>query len=560
MAPTKPTKKPDKTAAPTQKTQRPSKRNLVRWNDDMDKKLLLAVQWACNRKSVKIPWEMVGKEMGEKITESAVIQHLAKLRQRMVNDGLPVPPALTRGGRTDKSAVQKPAGNRVSKRVSKKKGPARREEEEEDSDSDGEYDSEEEIVAKKTTKKGKKPATKTRVKKEYSSPKLTLSRNATDDESEQEIADQSYAVGDEMWDLVAENTSTTKAKQNASKPSGQSSDKETKSTMTRGTIKSVRPSSSHASQSDAARTRFEVSGQSNRSLRDATMSNTHRTLSESSGQSPQQLPQVVVKLRIGKEGFAKLGLSEQMDHYRIAEGVNDSGGISSSSSEAEDDANNKSMINDQSGTLNVHEGAFGGGVGHHASGFGAGYPVAQYHLPSYDHGMDVSQQHVAPYGSFPSNHMEAAAALTSITFGTPHAQHSLGNGANPAHGYGNHFAGQAVSGTTYDATYGGMDGPNYTDASVFSGHTFLPGIEHRLPMGDVPFDHGVGFFDNAYNGDASHYHADEVPDVNTFTSMGHQYSPTGGQGHRSLGSPFQDRPRVQNFGESQESFESADLH
>lgn len=525
----------------------------------MDKKLLLTIQWACNKKAVKIPWDLVGKEMGETITESAVIQHLAKLRQRMVHDDLPVPPALTRGGRTEKTAVRKPAGYRVSKRVSKKKETARRGDEEEDSDSDGEYDSEEEIVAKKTAKKGKKPATKTRVKKEHSSPELTVTRNATDDGSEQEMADQSYAVGDGMWDLVAGNTSTAKAKQNASKSSGQSSDKEAESKMNRGASKSFGPSSSHASQTDAARTRSEACGQSNRASRDASMSNTHRTLSESSGQSPQQDPQVV-KLRIGKEGFAKLGLSEQMDHYHAAEGINHSGAISNSPSEVEDDENNKSLMNDESCTLNVHEAAFGGGVGHPASGFGASYPATQYHLPSYDHEMDVSQQHVATYGSFPSNHMEAAAELRSMNFGTPHPQYSLGHGPNPAHGYGNNFAGQAVSGMTHDATYGGMNEPTYMDGVAFSGHTFLPGMEHRLPMGGVPFDHDVGFFENAYNGDASHYHADEFAGVNTFTSMGHQYPHADTQGARSLGSPFQDRPRVKTFGESQESFESGDLH
>ncbi len=525
----------------------------------MDKKLLLAVQWACNRKSIKIPWDMVGKEMGETITESAVIQHLAKLRQRMVDEDLPVPPPLTRGGRTEKTTVKKPAANRVSKRVSKKKEVSRREEDEEDSDSDGEYDSEEEIVAKKTAKKGKKPATKSRVKKEHSSPELTLSRKVTDDESEQEVADQSYAVGDEMWDLVAEDPMSSKAKQNASKSSGNPSDKEAEPKTNRGAIKSFRPSSSHASQSDFARTRSGAFGQSNRSSRDASKLNTHRTLSESSGQSPELLP-LVVKLRIGKEGFAKLGLSEQMGHYHTAEGINHSAAISNSSSEAEDNANNESMLNVESGAMNVHEDAFEGGVGHPASGFASGYPVAQYNLPSYGHEMDVSQQHVAAYGSFPSNHMEAAAELTSINFGTPHAHQNLGNGSNPAHGYGNQFAGQAVSGMTHDATYGGMNGPSYTDGSVFSGHTFLPGIEHQLPMGGVPFGHDVGFFDNAYNGDVSHYHADDLADVNTFTSMDNQYSVAGGQGNRSLGSPFQDPPRFRTFDQSQESFESADLH
>ncbi|KAI9874948.1 MAG: hypothetical protein M1830_009090 [Pleopsidium flavum] len=81
-----------------QKSARPSKRHLVRWTDDMDKKLLLTIQSVCNAEGVKVPWDKVGKIMGDKISDGAVIQHLAKLRQRMVSQGLSVPPPLRRGG------------------------------------------------------------------------------------------------------------------------------------------------------------------------------------------------------------------------------------------------------------------------------------------------------------------------------------------------------------------------------------------------------------------------------------------------------------------------------
>ncbi len=64
----------------------------------MDKKLLLTIQSVCNAEGVRIPWGQVGKIMGDKISDGAVIQHLAKLRQRMVNQGLSVPPPLRRGG------------------------------------------------------------------------------------------------------------------------------------------------------------------------------------------------------------------------------------------------------------------------------------------------------------------------------------------------------------------------------------------------------------------------------------------------------------------------------
>lgn len=64
----------------------------------MDKKLLLTIQSVCNADGVKIPWDKVGAIMGDQITDGAVIQHLAKLRQRMVAQGLSVPPPLRRGG------------------------------------------------------------------------------------------------------------------------------------------------------------------------------------------------------------------------------------------------------------------------------------------------------------------------------------------------------------------------------------------------------------------------------------------------------------------------------
>ena len=64
----------------------------------MDKKLLLTIQSVCNAEGVKIPWDKVGVIMGEHISDGAVIQHLAKLRSRMVTQGLDVPPPLRRGG------------------------------------------------------------------------------------------------------------------------------------------------------------------------------------------------------------------------------------------------------------------------------------------------------------------------------------------------------------------------------------------------------------------------------------------------------------------------------
>jgi hypothetical protein len=68
--------------------------------ENLDKFLMLTIQSVCNNHGVKIPWDEVAKVMGHPITEGAVVQHLAKLRQRLEEAGHPVPPPLRRGGAT----------------------------------------------------------------------------------------------------------------------------------------------------------------------------------------------------------------------------------------------------------------------------------------------------------------------------------------------------------------------------------------------------------------------------------------------------------------------------
>ncbi|EFR00789.1 hypothetical protein MGYG_03793 [Nannizzia gypsea CBS 118893] len=111
---------------------RPPTRSIVRWCDELDRKLLLAIQSACNKCNIRIPWIEVALMMGSNITDGAIIQHLAKLRIRMVELGQDVPPPLRRsGGSAQKPAetdmedtlVPKPAATR--KANSRKKGPKR---------------------------------------------------------------------------------------------------------------------------------------------------------------------------------------------------------------------------------------------------------------------------------------------------------------------------------------------------------------------------------------------------------------------------------------------------
>lgn len=64
----------------------------------MDKKLLLTIQQECNKQNIPLPWKEIGETMGSMISGGAVVQHLSKLRIRMVAQNLSVPPPLKRGG------------------------------------------------------------------------------------------------------------------------------------------------------------------------------------------------------------------------------------------------------------------------------------------------------------------------------------------------------------------------------------------------------------------------------------------------------------------------------
>lgn len=57
----------------------------------------------CNDQRVNIPWDGVGATIGDGISAGAVIQHLAKLRTRMIADDKAVPPPLRRGGHSTSS-------------------------------------------------------------------------------------------------------------------------------------------------------------------------------------------------------------------------------------------------------------------------------------------------------------------------------------------------------------------------------------------------------------------------------------------------------------------------
>ena len=154
----------------------------------MDNQLLLTIQYVCNVENVKIPWDKVGAAMGQKISGGAVVQHLAKLRTRMDNAGVDVPPSLRRGGGTAASTCS--SGGRSQNTPSKtsrstsKKGKANiavdnEEEDENDYDVDEASDPEGEFeqTRSKCRKRDSTARGRTKVKQESDEEFYTLSKD-----------------------------------------------------------------------------------------------------------------------------------------------------------------------------------------------------------------------------------------------------------------------------------------------------------------------------------------------------------------------------------------------
>lgn len=95
--------------------------------DDLDKQVLLIVQYACNEAGVRIPWDDVARMMCEvtdqPVTGGAIIQHLSKLRSRMESYELGVPPPLKRGLPANIPSKIYAPGNKRKVKLSKVKTP-----------------------------------------------------------------------------------------------------------------------------------------------------------------------------------------------------------------------------------------------------------------------------------------------------------------------------------------------------------------------------------------------------------------------------------------------------
>ncbi|RMD43176.1 hypothetical protein DV735_g1960, partial [Chaetothyriales sp. CBS 134920] len=151
--------------------ERPSTRTIVRWNDDLDKSILLFINYACSEAGIKLPFARVAELMGPRFTEGAIVQHIAKVRNKMQdekeksNPDLLVPPPNKRSSVPKASSAMSYENSRQRKsidfpdlvcnptiksnRVKVKRGL---EESDDDNDGDNEWVGKETSAAKKPKK------------------------------------------------------------------------------------------------------------------------------------------------------------------------------------------------------------------------------------------------------------------------------------------------------------------------------------------------------------------------------------------------------------------------
>ena len=181
------------------------------------------MQSEANHHGIPLPWNDIGQNLGKCFTETisggAVIQHLAKLRKKYIDAGIPVPPPLRRGGGAGPTSIlgQTATVNKnsvanasvLSGRVNKNKGPVAKkrrlssqeasdESNEEDfaSDSDGEYG---QVSSKRTVRGVKKGLPrKEKIDDEYLDEGNTndsFAESEKDGKDENEVEDRIVAAG-----------------------------------------------------------------------------------------------------------------------------------------------------------------------------------------------------------------------------------------------------------------------------------------------------------------------------------------------------------------------------
>ena len=272
---------------------------------------MLTIQWACNVKGIKIPFDLVASEMSSTtnsvISAGAIIQHLAKFRVRMVQQGLSVPPPLTRGGNNSVAALKASQSSKTDGpvKVASTRRYTKQKTSKQDDYSEGETSEETDSGSEMATPK--KPSAKTNGKRNANRPSRggrTSKGNQQIDDTDSDVVKQEpasptedkdsqarYGVGDSMWSLDG------------------------------------------IEEAAAKRVRTSVS-------------------SSQFSQSPTK----VVVLDIGREGFAKLGVSGQAEDFEPRDDISDYQSENSEQSSNDDSSGNDSPVDRSSyGRVGVSE-------------------------------------------------------------------------------------------------------------------------------------------------------------------------------------------------------------
>ncbi|KAJ5605474.1 hypothetical protein N7510_008255 [Penicillium lagena] len=160
-----------------------AKRQLKRWTEDDSTILLLCLQFKCNQENIKLPWTEVAKLIPGPVTESSIIQHLAKLRTRRTAEEKWIPPPLKRSAAAGES---RKTGTR--KRAAAKNPKAKQNGAVEDSEDDFNYEfitdkKAKDTVTKSLSQSGRKQ-TKDTARKSRGQKRRNDSRNDSDPEFE----------------------------------------------------------------------------------------------------------------------------------------------------------------------------------------------------------------------------------------------------------------------------------------------------------------------------------------------------------------------------------------
>ncbi|KIW79315.1 hypothetical protein Z517_05927 [Fonsecaea pedrosoi CBS 271.37] len=193
---------------------RPAKRVLNRWSDDLDKGVLLCVQYACAEAGLKIPWSRVATLMGPTFTEGSIVQHLAKLRNLMAHHGIPVPPAVKRGMVTKElSKIYTNAGNKVKLEVIPPMFPAVDADDQDEGEEKGSiYDKAKRARKKEAPKEKDVPVKKEPKSKGKGKGKAKGRRHQSSDEEDNEPVPDLYDSDEEYPTPKKRRNDKTKAK------------------------------------------------------------------------------------------------------------------------------------------------------------------------------------------------------------------------------------------------------------------------------------------------------------------------------------------------------------